>query len=94
VGEGDIIDLLIMAGISQLGSNIISIAPVNCGLIGTTEEMSGVSGKRQRGNSSHYFSKFLNVEIEAVYLGNHTISSTKKEVTIGKKLDALDTLGE
>ena len=94
VRECDIVDSLVVAGISKLGSDVIGVAPVDCGLVGTAEEVGRIGSETQRGNCTHDFSRFLDVEVNGIDLGDLSITSTDKEVAVGEELDALDTLRE
>ena len=77
-----------MAGISQLRSDIVSIAPVDGGLVSPTEEISLVGSERNGCNSSHNLD-WLTDELHAlgVDLGDLTVSSTDKDVSVVEKLD-------
>lgn len=92
--ECDIIDPLVVTGVSELRGDVISVAPVNGGFVGTAEEVGRISSKTQRGNCTHDFSRLLDVEINGIDLSDLSITSTDEEVAIGEELDALDTLGE
>ena len=54
--EGNVVDTLIMASISQLGGDSVSIAPVDGGLGGAGKEVSGVGSERDGGASAHELS--------------------------------------
>ena len=83
-----------MAGVSEFWSDIIGIAPVDGSLGGSAEEMSWISSKRNGCNCSHNIGLFLHVHLLRSNLGESTITSTKKKITIGEEVDAVDTLGK
>lgn len=80
--EDDVVDSLVVTGVSQLWSNIVGVAPVDGGLGGSTEEMGGVSGEGQGCNCSHDLGSLLQFHVSASNLGNGSISSTQQEVSI------------
>jgi hypothetical protein len=43
--ESNIIDLLVMAGVSQFWGDVISVAPVDGSLVGSTEEVGSISSQ-------------------------------------------------
>jgi len=94
VRESDIIDLLVVASVSEFGVNAISVTPVDSGLIGTAEEMGSISGEAQRGNSTHDVGSLGQFHGLRVDLGNLSITSSDEEVAILEELDAVDTLLE
>ena len=52
-GERDVIDALVVASVSELWLDGVGVAPVDGGLRGAGEEVSGVSRERDRGASAH-----------------------------------------
>ena len=51
--ERDVIDALVVASVSELWLDGVGVAPVDGGLRGAGEEVSGVSRERDRGASAH-----------------------------------------
>lgn len=92
--ESNIVNSLIVTGVSQLRTNLVSIAPVNGRHGSTTEEVSAVSGKRNRSNRSHDLGLGLDEHVLDADLGNGTISSSDQKISVCNKGDAVDTLGE
>ena len=43
--EGDVVDSLAVAGVSQLWADVVGVAPVDGGLVGSAEEVGGVSSQ-------------------------------------------------
>ena len=83
-----------MAGVAQLGSDVISVAPVDGRLRGSGKEVRAISRERDRSNCSHDLNLLLDVEVVRADLGDGAISSTDEEVSITQQLQRLDTLGE
>lgn len=83
-----------MAGIAQLGGNVVSVAPVDSGLGGSSEEVRAISRERDGGNCSHDLDFLLDVEVVRTDLGDGTITGTHKKVTVTQQLQRLDTLRE
>lgn len=94
VGEGDIVDALVVARVTELGRNVISVAPVDGGLRGAAEEVRRVGSQRDRGDSAHDLGRLLDEEVMGADLGDGTVAGTEKQVTVRKQLDALDALRE
>jgi hypothetical protein len=92
--EADVINSFIMASVSQFWADIIGVAPVNSGLGSSAEEVSGIGGQRDGGNSSHNFSFLSDKEVSGANLGKSTVTRSEEEVTVGEESNAVDTLGE
>lgn len=71
-----------MASVSELGGDIVSVAPVDGGLVGSSEAMSGVSGEGDGGDSAHNLGFTLDEHVLASELGNSTITSTDHNVVV------------
>lgn len=82
--ESNVVDLFVVAGVSQLWGNVIGVAPVDGGLGGSTEEVSRVSCKRNGCNGSHNLGLFLNLHVLGSNLCDGTISRTEEKVTVGE----------
>lgn len=72
--ESNVVNLLVMAGVSQFWGDIVSVAPVDGSLGGSTEEVSGISSQGNGCNGSHDLSLFLNQHVLRSALGNSTVS--------------------
>ena len=81
--EGNVVDLLIMAGVSQFWGDVISVAPVDGSLGGSAEEVSGISSEGDGCNGSHNLSLFLNQHVLRSALGDSTVSRSEEEVSVG-----------
>ena len=53
--EGDVVYLLVMAGVSEFRGEVDCVDPVNVGLRATAEEMSIISSEGNRSDIAHYF---------------------------------------
>jgi hypothetical protein len=62
-GEGNVVDLLVVASVSELWVNAVGVAPVDGGLGGSAEEVSRVGSEGDGCNCSHNLSLFLNEHI-------------------------------
>lgn len=83
-----------MASVSQLGGNLIGVAPVKGSAGGTSEEVGRIGSQGQTGAGAHNFGLTLNKHVLNVDLGNGAVTSTSKEITVGKKGEHVDTLLE
>jgi len=93
-GERDVVNALIMASVSEFGSNIVGVAPVDSGLVGSGEAVSGVSGKSDGGNSAHNLCFTLHKHVLSCELGNSTISSSNHDVVVVQQLNSVNSLRE
>jgi hypothetical protein len=48
--ELNVVNSFVVAGVSQFGSNVVSVAPINGCFRGTAEEVGAVSGERKGGD--------------------------------------------
>ena len=67
-----------MASVSELWGNVVSVTPVDGGLVGTGEAVSGVSGEGDGGDSAHDLGLTLDKHILNVDLSDSSIASTGK----------------
>jgi len=92
--ERYIINSLVMASVSQLWADVISIAPVNCGLGCSAEEVSGVSSQRNGSNWSHNLCFLSHKHVFWPDFSKSAISRSQKKITVRKKPNAVDSLRE
>lgn len=92
--ECNVINSLVVTGVSQLWADLVSVAPVNGRHGSSTEEVSAVSGERNRSNSSHDLGLGLDEHVLDADLGDRTVSGSNQEISVGNKADTVDTLGE
>ena len=92
--EDNVVDSLVVAGVSQLWGDVVGVAPVDGGLGGSAEEMGRVSGEGQGCNCSHDLGRLLQLHVAAADLGDGSISGAQQEVSIRQKLDGVDALRE
>lgn len=83
-----------MACVSKLGVNLVSVAPVDGGFVGTGEQVGLVGGQGDRGDGAHNLGLTLDSHAFDVHLGDGAISSSDEEVSVLDKFDAVDTLLE
>lgn len=93
-GERDVINAFVMASVSELGCNIVGVAPVDGGLVGSGEAVSGVGGKGDGGDSAHDLGLTLDEHVLASQLGNGTVTSSNHNIIVVKELDGVNSLGE
>ena len=92
--ESNIVDSLVVASVPQLWVDGVGVAPVDGSLGGSTEEVSGVGGERDRCNGSHNLCLLLHKHVLGSNLGDGAVSGTNEEVSVGEKVDAVDALRE
>jgi hypothetical protein len=92
--ESNVVDSFVVASVSQLWADVISVAPVDGGLVGSAEEVSWVSSQRNGCNCSHSLGLSLDFHILRVDLGKGSVSGTEEEISIVQQVDAVDSLGE
>jgi len=81
-GERNIIDLFIMAGVTQLGIDSVSVTPVDGGLVGTGKEMGVVGGQADGGDSTHDLGLLLDGHELSGDLGNGTVAGSDHNVIV------------
>jgi hypothetical protein len=81
-GEGNSVDLFVVASITELGADLISVAPVEGGFGSTSEEVGLVGSQGNRCNRSHNFGLGLDVHANSVDLCDTAITSTDEQVTV------------
>ena len=86
--EGNIVDAVVVASVTELGRDRITVAPVDCGLGGAGEEVSRVSSDGDRGASAHDLVRALLLHVLGadLKLGNFTVTRANQKVTVCKKL--------
>ena len=75
-----------MACVSKFWADGVSVAPVDGGLAGASEEVSVISSHRDGGASSHDLGFTLNVKLVSSELSDGTVSRSDKEIVVTKKL--------
>lgn len=80
-----------MASVTELWGNLVGVAPVESSLGGTSEEMSAISSQGNRGDRAHNLGLRLDKHGGSVNLGDSTITSTNKHVTVWQKLENVDS---
>jgi len=83
-GERDVVNAFVMASVSELGGDIVSVAPVDGGLVGSSKAVSGISGEGDGGHSAHNLGLTLDEHVLTSQLGNSTISSSDHDVVVLK----------
>jgi len=85
-----------MAGVSELRSDGVGVTPVDGGLGGAGEEVSGVSGERNGCASAHNLLLSLDLHhlVADLNFSDGAVAGTDKEVTVSEELHAVDALGE
>lgn len=83
VWESYVIYSIRMSSVSHLSLELIGVDPVDVGLIGTSEEVGEVLGECQGADASPNLGPLLDLHGLDGDLGNSTISSPDKEVSIG-----------
>jgi len=81
-GERDIVDAFVMAGVSELRGDIVSVAPVDGGLVGSSEAVSGVSGKGDGSYSAHDLGLTLDEHVLTGQFGNSAVASSDHDVVV------------
>ena len=92
--EGDVVNALAVAGVSQLWGNAVGVAPVDGGLGCSCEEVGSILGKGYGCASTHDFALGLHKHLVGVNLSDGAIATTNKEVAVWKERHAVETLGE
>jgi len=90
-GEGNIVDLLVVASVTELRGNLVSVTPVEGCFGGTSEEVSGISSQGDGSHRSHNLGSALDHHALSVDLGNSAVTSADKHVTVGEELKDVDT---
>jgi len=93
-GEGNTVDTFVVASVTELGADLVSVAPVEGSLGGSGEEVSGISGESNAGHGAHDLGLRLDEHVLDVDFGDSTISGTSKEVTVVEKGEDVDALLE
>lgn len=52
-GESNIVNLLVVAGVTELGADLVSVAPVEGRSVSSSEEVGGVSSQSDGCNGAH-----------------------------------------
>lgn len=81
-GEGNSVNLFVVASVTELGADLISVAPVEGGFGSTSEEVGLVCSQGNRCNRSHNFGLGLDVHANSVDLGDTAITSTDEHITV------------
>ena len=91
-GESDVVDLLVVASVTELGCDGVGVAPVDGSLGGATEEMGRVGRGRDRGARSLDLLLSLQFHhlVADLELGNSAVSSTDEKVTVSQERHAVD----
>jgi hypothetical protein len=90
-GEGNVVDLLVVAGVTELRGDLIGVAPVEGGLGGTSEEVGGISSERDGGNRAHNLGGALDHHACSVDLSDGAVTSADKHVAVGEELQNVYT---
>ena len=95
-GEGDVIDAVVMASVTELGADSVRVAPVDGGLVAASEEVGRVSGQRDGRAGAHKLSTALNGHgsVGDRDLSDGTVTSTDHEVSVGEELHAVNSFLE
>ena len=83
-----------MAGVSQLRSDVVGVAPVDRRLGGAAEEVGRVRGQRDGGHRAHHLGLLLDDHVVGADLGDGAVARAEEEVTVGEEVDGVDALGE
>lgn len=81
--ESDVVNLLVVTGVSKLWGDVVGVAPVDSCLGGSTEEVGGISSEGDGCNGSHDLGFFLNQHVLRSTLGNSTVSRSEEEISVG-----------
>jgi hypothetical protein len=80
-----------VASVTELGGNLVGVAPVESGLGGTSEEVSSISSQRDGGHGSHNLGGALDHHGGSVDLGDSAITSTSEHISVGEELEHVNT---
>jgi hypothetical protein len=83
-----------VAGVAQFRVDRVGVAPVEGGLVGSHEEVSGVGGQSDACNASHHLLLALDDHVAAGNLCDGSVSRAHEQVVVGQKRDNIDSLLE
>lgn len=83
-----------MAGASQLGVDLVGVAPVDRRLGGAREEVGVVRGQRDRSARAHDLGLALDEHVLQTDLGDRPIASSDQQVSVVQESHAVNSLTE
>ncbi len=94
--EGDVVDAIVMTSVSELRGDSITVAPVDGGLGGASEEVSGVSSDRDGSASTHDLVLALHLHelVRDLELSDGAITRSDEKIAVLQELEAVDALRE